>query len=67
MFNVMQQLTRHIENRDARAAFTMMGLQGALYGLNGLPFFEAVNTHIIGNANINDGHRDIYDYHAACW
>ena len=60
MFNVMQQLTRHIENRDARAAFTMIGMQGALYGLNGLPFFEAVNTHIIGNANINDGHRDIY-------
>lgn len=60
MFNVMQQLTRHIENRDARAAFTMLGMQGALYGLNGLPFFEAVNTHIIGNANINDGHRDIY-------
>lgn len=60
IFNVMQQLTRHIEDRNTRAIMTMGGLQGALYGLNGLPFFEAVNTHIIGNAAINDGHRDVY-------
>jgi len=60
VFNVMQQLTRHIENRDLRAMLTMGGLQGAIYGLNGLPFFDAVNTHLIGNAAINDGHRDIY-------
>lgn len=60
MFNVLQQLTRHIEDRNARAIITMSGMQGAIFGLNGLPFFEAVNTHIIGNANINDGHRDIY-------
>jgi hypothetical protein len=60
VFNVMQQMTRHIENRDMRALLTMGGLQGSIYGLNGLPFFEAVNTHLIGNANINEGHRDIY-------
>lgn len=60
IFNVMQQMGRHIENKDMRAIMTMTGLQGAIYGLNGLPFFEAVNTHLIGNANINDGHRDIY-------
>jgi len=60
VFNVMQQLTRHIEDRNTRALLTMTGLQGAIYGLNGLPFFEAVNTNLIGNANINDGHRDIY-------
>lgn len=58
----MQQMTRHIENRDLRALLTMTGLQGATYGLNGLPFFEAVNTHLIGNASINDGHRDVYSY-----
>jgi hypothetical protein len=60
VFNVMQQMTRHIENRDTRALLTMGGLQGATYGLNGLPFFDAVNTHLIGNASINDGHRDMY-------
>jgi hypothetical protein len=62
VFNVMQQLTRHIENRDTRALLTMGGLQGAIYGFNGLPFFDAVNTHLIGNASINDGHRDVYSY-----
>jgi hypothetical protein len=60
VFNVMQQMVRHIENRDTRALLTMGGLQGGIYGLNGLPFFDAVNTHLIGNANINDGHRDVY-------
>jgi hypothetical protein len=60
VFNIMQQMTRHIENRDMRALLTMGGLQGALYGFNGMPFFEAVNTHIIGNASINDGHKDVY-------
>lgn len=60
MFNVMQQMTRHIENRSTRALLTMGGLQGSLYGLNGLPFFDAVNTHLIGNAAINDSHRDVY-------
>lgn len=60
VFNVMQQMTRHIENRDTRALLTMGGLQGATYGLNGIPFFDAVNTHLIGNAAVNDGHRDIY-------
>lgn len=60
VFNVMQQMTRHIENRDMAALLTMGGLQGATYGLNGLPFFEAVNTHLIGNAKINEGHRDVY-------
>jgi hypothetical protein len=60
IFNVMQQLGRHIEDRNTRAIFTMAGLQGGLYGLNGIPFFEAINTHLIGNASINDGHRDIY-------
>ena len=56
----MQQLARHISNRDARALLTFGGLQTALFGFNGLPFFEAVNTHIIGNAAINDSHSDVY-------
>lgn len=59
-FTLMQQLARHIENKDARALITFGGLQTGLFGLNGLPFFEAVNTHVIGNAASNDGHSDIY-------
>jgi hypothetical protein len=59
-FTLMQQLGRHIGNRDARALITFGGLQTGLFGLNGLPFFEAVNTHIIGNASTNDSHSDVY-------
>jgi hypothetical protein len=58
-FNMLQQLFRHIENRDTRALATLGGMQAGLYGLNGIPFFEAVNTHLIGNSNINPEHHDL--------
>jgi hypothetical protein len=59
-FNLLQQLFRHIENRDLKTVAVMGGLQTSLFGLNGLPLFDAINTNIIGNASINAGHRDIY-------
>ena len=59
-FNLLQQLLRHVGNRDKRAVATMYGMQSGLFGLNGTPMFEAINTHIIGNAAINDGHYDAY-------
>lgn len=61
-FNLFQQLFRHIENRDARAIATMGGMQTSVFGLNGLPLFEAVNTQLIGQANINEGHHDAYSF-----
>ena len=39
----------------------MMGLQSTIYGMKGLPAFDAINTHIIGNASGNKNHRDMYD------
>jgi len=59
-FNLLQQLFRHIENRDIKTIAVMTGLQGGIYGLNGIPFFEAMNTHLIGNSSLNPGHRDVY-------
>lgn len=59
-FNLMQQLLRHVENKDKRAVATLFGMQAGLFGLNGTPLFDAINTHIIGNAAINDGHYDAY-------
>lgn len=61
-FNMMQQLYRHIENRDYKTLAVAAGLQSSLFGANGLPFFGGVNTHIIGNASINDKHEDMYSY-----
>lgn len=59
-FNLLQQLFRHVENRDTRALATLGGLQAGIYGMNGIPFFEAVNTHLIGNSNLNPEHKDVY-------
>lgn len=59
-FNLMQQLLRHVENGDKKAVATLFGMQAGTFGLNGTPFFEAVNTHIIGNSSLNQGHYDAY-------
>lgn len=59
-FNLYQQLFRHIENKDGKAIATLAGMQTALFGLNGLPLFDAINTHIVGTAGINSGHKDAY-------
>lgn len=61
-FNVLQQLTRHIQNGDKRTMMIFAGLQGSIFGLNGLPFFDAINTHLVGSwlAN-NPQHNDAYN------
>jgi hypothetical protein len=64
-FNMFQQLFRHIGDRNTKTIAVLAGMQGATFGLSGMPFVEAVNTHLIGNASINEGHRDIYSTIAA--
>jgi len=59
-FNIMQQLLRHMGEGTAKDTATLMGLQSTIFGLNGLPAFNAINTHIIGTASGNDQHRDAY-------
>jgi len=59
-FNVLQQLTRHMENGDKKTLAVFGGLQGMIYGLNGLPMFDAINTHLIGSLSSNPQHRDAY-------
>jgi hypothetical protein len=60
-FNVLQQLHRHMENGDKKTLRIFAGLQGSIFGLNGMPFFDAVNTHLIGGMVANNPeHKDIY-------
>lgn len=61
-FNVLQQLFRHMEDRNKRALLTFAGLQSSIYGMNGLPFFDAINQHLIGSAAGNTGHTDAYSF-----
>ena len=60
-FNMLQQLFRHIGEGNKKDLLVMLGLQGGIYGMNGLPAFNALNTHIIGAAGGNTEHRNLYD------
>lgn len=60
-FNMLQQIFRHIGDGNVRNVATMMGLQASVYGLNGLPAFNAINTYLIGQAGGNREHKTLYD------
>jgi hypothetical protein len=59
-FNIMQQLLRYVGEGSKKDALTLIGLQGTVYGMNGLPAFQAINQHIIGTASGNTNHTDAY-------
>lgn len=59
-FNLMQQLFKYIGNSDTKSLAMLVGLQGSIYGMQGLPAFNFLNTHIVGNASGNTNHRDLY-------
>lgn len=59
-FNLMQNLFRHVAEGVPKDAAMLLGLQGTLYGLNGLPAFNFINTHIVGTASGNPNHQDLY-------
>lgn len=60
-FNIMQQLMRHVGEGSKKDALMLMGLQSTVFGLNGLPAFQAINQHIIGTASGNTSHTDMYN------
>lgn len=60
-FNVLQQLHRHIQAGDKKTLAVFAGLQSTMFGMNGLPFFDAVNTHLVGSMVANNPqHTDAY-------
>ena len=59
-FNLLQNLFRHVAESKSKDAAMLLGLQGSIYGMNGLPAFNAINTHIVGNASGNTEHKDLY-------
>jgi len=59
-FNLIQQLLRHVGEGPAKDTMTLLGLQGTIHGMNGLPGFSAINTHILGTASGNTEHKDAY-------
>lgn len=60
-FNVLQQLHRHMVAGDKKTLLTFAGLQSTVFGFNGLPAFDAINTHLIGGGLANNPqHQDAY-------
>lgn len=59
-FNLMQQLFKYVGDGQTKSAATLLGMQTAIYGVQGIPAFNALNTHIIGTAAGNVEHRDLY-------
>lgn len=59
-FNLLQQTFKNLADGNTKAVAMMAGMQTSLFGLQGLPGFQAINTHIIGNASNNPNHNDIY-------
>jgi hypothetical protein len=57
---MLQQLGRYIQEGNAKALFVTAGMQTSIFGMNGLPFFDAVNSHIIGKYSTNPEHKDLY-------
>lgn len=60
-FNLMQNLLRHVAEGSKKDSLTLLGLQGTIHGMNGLPAFNAMNGFLIGNASGNKQHTDAYD------
>lgn len=60
-FNLMQQMFRYVAEGTPKDAAMLLGLQSTLYGINGMPAFNAINTHIVGNLSGNKNHTDLYD------
>jgi hypothetical protein len=60
-FNLMQQMFRYVAEGSRKDAAMLLGLQGTFFGIQGLPAFQAINQHIIGNASGNTRHVDAYD------
>lgn len=59
-FNLMQQLFRHVSEGAPKDAAMLLGLQGTMYGMNGLPGFNYLNQHIVGTMSGNPKHQDLY-------
>lgn len=59
-FNILQQLLRYVGEGSKKDAMMLMGLQASVFGLQGLPGFQAINQHIIGTASGNTSHTDMY-------
>lgn len=59
-FNLLQHIFRYAEKGNVSQMAYLGALQGSIFGMSGLPAFNAINTYLVGNAYGNKEHSDIY-------
>ncbi len=59
-FNLLQQMFRNVQTGQKKSVLYALGMQQTLFGMQGMPGFHAINQHIIGNAEGNTSHHDLY-------
>lgn len=57
---MMNNFFRYASNGGHKSAALMMAAQGSIYGMSGLPAFQAINTHLVGGFAGNGDHTDIF-------
>lgn len=57
--NMLQHIFRRLGDTNKVDIAVLMGLQGGMYGMAGLPAFNAINQYIVGNASGNKRHEDV--------
>jgi hypothetical protein len=57
----MQQMLRYVAEGGPKDAAMLLGLQGTIYGMAGLPGYNFINQHIVGTLSSNKAHTDLYD------
>lgn len=57
-FNFIQRYLKFLGAGDTKAMLMMSALQSGIYGMRGLPYFDVMNRHLIGERNSE--HADIY-------
>jgi hypothetical protein len=60
-FNLIQQVFRYVAEGQKKDIAMFLGVQGTLYGLQGMPGYKFINEHVVGTASGNTEHRDLYD------
>ena len=60
-FNLLQQMFRNVQTGQKKSVLYALGMQQTLFGMQGMPGFHAINQHIIGNAEGNTAHHDLYN------
>lgn len=57
---MIQNLLRYVQNGEGKTLATFAGLQGTMFGIQGLPGIQMLNQYLIADAASNPAHKDMY-------